>query len=1284
MPLNGQSSKHQSKNQLPMLPADAANALEAPSSNGQVSRPTKPEGAIPPPPPPAAKVPPQRIVPKLPPKKRKWYAVELGFRARATLTAIAIGTLPVLALGTTAYIVANQSVAQETATTQQNQAVQLADGLNRFLFERYNDVRVLANLPMLRDPKIQKATTSQEKQQTLEQLQETYGIYDSIAVFDSKGNPTLQTAGAPLGNIRNQDYFQMVLKTNRPSMGTPEISPSSGIASLNFAAPVQDSKTGRTIAIVVARLPVERLETLLNRDGQPINYYVFDQSGAVLLAKDPSRINQNIDYLFNGIAPLRAAAKPEPLISNSLAFGLSLLKLDGAVQNDHLVGLAKTQAIGGMANPHWGVATAADSLAVVDAQRQRVTMMGLGTLLAASLLAAIAIFTANRASRLIQNRVQDLQKKLQSAEQQQARRSERIRLLTEISENMRQSLRQEDILNTTVSELRYALNTDRIIVYFFESDWCGTVVAESVALGWKKILGEKVEDPLREGLIERYRNGRVRAMNDIYTENLTRCHRDILEGFQIRASIVAPIVQNGSLIGLLCAHQCAGPRQWEEEDIELFSKLSSQLGYVLEQSALQQRQARSIERSRLLNELVGNMRKSLKEEDMLTISVSELRYALNTDRVIVYFFESDWCGTIVAESVALGWEKILGKKVEDPFREGLIERYRNGRVRVMNDIYTENLTKCHQEILEGFQIKASIVAPILQNGSLIGLLCAHHCSGPRKWEVEDVDLFTKLAIQLGFALDQASLLRKQIRTAEQSRLLSEIVGNMRRSMTKEGILNTTVSELRYALNTDRLIVYFFENNWHGTIVAESVAAGWRKILGEVVEDPFQEGLIERYRNGRVRAMNDVVKENLTQCHLEILEGFQIRASIVAPVLQNGNLIGLLCAHQCSGPRQWQAEDVELVSQMAIQLGFALDQTSLLEYTERARQEARQEADGKAEEQRTQKEFLQKRAMELLLEVEPVSKGDLTVRARVTPDEVGTIADSYNTIIKSLRQIVEQVQSASKAVAETASGNEVAVSTLSREAKHQMQGVHQALDQIQMMVESIQGVAQRANRAEVSVQIATQALEAGDEAMNRTVSGISAIRETVSETAKKVKRLGEASQKISRVVSLINGFAAQTNLLALNASIEAARAGEEGQGFAVVAEEVRVLAQQSATATAEIEQLAVEIQTQTNEVVSAMEAGTEQVVTGTQLVEESRQQLSQISEVSSQINQLVKEISQAAAVQTQTSTMVSQTMQQVAGIANETSDQSETVASSFAQLLEVANELQVSVAQFKVR
>ena len=350
----------------------------------------------------------------------------------------------------------------------------------------------------------------------------------------------------------------------------------------------------------------------------------------------------------------------------------------------------------------------------------------------------------------------------------------------------------------------------------------------------------------------------------------------------------------------------------------------------------------------------------------------------------------------------------------------------------------------------------------------------------------------------------------------------------------------------------------------------------------------------------------------------------------------------------------------------------------------ARQEVAQtESELRIQEQRQAKEALQQRALELLIEVDPISRGDLTIRAKVTEDEIGTIADSYNSIIRNLRKLVEQVQTASLSVSQTVTQNEQTVKNVSSGANQQVQAITQTLERIHTLTKSIAGIGTSATQAEEQVGYANQALREGDVAMNSTVEGFTAIRETVVETAEKVKLLEEASQKITKVVKLISGFASQTNMLALNASIEAARAGEEGQGFGVVANEVRALAQRSAKATMEIRQLIEEIQSQSKDLGKAMEIGTEQVNNGSRLVEESRQRLTEIAFSSQRVNQLVQEIAQSASEQVQTSEEVSRTIQNVALIAATNSTQTESMNETFGELRKVAEELQVNVSQFKV-
>ena len=320
---------------------------------------------------------------------------------------------------------------------------------------------------------------------------------------------------------------------------------------------------------------------------------------------------------------------------------------------------------------------------------------------------------------------------------------------------------------------------------------------------------------------------------------------------------------------------------------------------------------------------------------------------------------------------------------------------------------------------------------------------------------------------------------------------------------------------------------------------------------------------------------------------------------------------------------------------------------------------------------------------MLESVKPAFQGDLTVRAPISEDEVGTIAEAYNNTLQSLRKIVMQVQEAASKVGATSKDSEEAISVLSEQAHQEVEEVTKALDRIKEMVATTQAVATNAQQVEVAVQQANETVRKGDTAMNRTVDGILAIRETVSETSKKIKRLAESSQKISKVVSLISNFTTQTQLLSLNAAIEATRAGEYGRGFAVVADEVRSLAQQSAEATKEIEKLVQEIQTETSAVSAAMDTGIEQVVGGTNLVNETRQDLTAIVAATDQINKLIQGITQATQVQTEQSEAVTKTMTDLAAVANKTSADSVEISTSFQELLTTAQELEASVGQFKV-
>jgi twitching motility protein PilJ len=342
-----------------------------------------------------------------------------------------------------------------------------------------------------------------------------------------------------------------------------------------------------------------------------------------------------------------------------------------------------------------------------------------------------------------------------------------------------------------------------------------------------------------------------------------------------------------------------------------------------------------------------------------------------------------------------------------------------------------------------------------------------------------------------------------------------------------------------------------------------------------------------------------------------------------------------------------------------------------------------EAQRKAREMEQAKDELQRQVIRLLDDVEGAARGDLTVKAEVTADVLGAVADSFNLTIDSLRQIVQQVQVAAVQVNQGSTESEAFARRLSSDALSQAEELAVTVNSVQMMTASIKRVAESARESEEVARTASSTALKGGEAVDRTVAGIQEIRETVAESTRKVKRLAESSQQISQIVSVISQIASRTNLLALNASIEAARAGESGKGFAIVADEVRQLADRSAKALKEIEQIVLQIQSETGQVMAAMEQGTQQVIQGTKLAEQAKRSLDDIIQVSNRIDALVRSITTDTIEQRETSKAVTEVMQSVEIQAQSTSQEAQKVSSSLENLVVVARNLLTYVERFKV-
>jgi len=326
---------------------------------------------------------------------------------------------------------------------------------------------------------------------------------------------------------------------------------------------------------------------------------------------------------------------------------------------------------------------------------------------------------------------------------------------------------------------------------------------------------------------------------------------------------------------------------------------------------------------------------------------------------------------------------------------------------------------------------------------------------------------------------------------------------------------------------------------------------------------------------------------------------------------------------------------------------------------------------------------QEAILRLLNEMSDLADGDLTVKASVTEDLTGAIADSMNYTIDELRKLIYGINKATEQVTLATQQAQATSNELLEAAQRQSAEIVGTNSKVQDMARSISETTASAVESAKVAEQSLMAAEKGTQAVENQIKGMNEIREQIQETAKRIKRLGESSQEIGEIVELISDITEQTNVLALNAAIQAASAGEAGRGFTVVAEEVQRLAERSAEATKQIGAIVKTIQSDTHDAVAAMELSTQGVVEGAKLSDAAGQALLEIGEVSKALAERIQSISVRTVEQREVAERVSQSMTDILNITEQTTTGTKQTAVSIGQLIGLAAELKGSVAGFKL-
>jgi methyl-accepting chemotaxis protein PixJ len=593
----------------------------------------------------------------------QWFSASL--RVKTTIAAIAIGTLPVITVGTVAYLTTSAQVRQQVIQGEQADIGDMKDKIFYFIKERAGDLDSLSNLSVFTNPKLRDTFKREAKDEVLNRFASTYSVYDSIGVFDTKGNVIAQSKSEPLPNHWDRDYFQQVLKTDRPFITEPRISETSQGVYIFFAAPIKDEVTNKTIGIVRTRIPIKYLREVFNLNtqrGQKL--YVVDASGKIASDEDNQTVGKKIEEVF----PTLLTQINRKQLEQKDSTGESIVgpAKHGSTAEKELITYGLANRLRPLFGLDWSFVLTRPTETAFAAETQLLWTLFLGTAAATVLVGAIAALIANRATRPIVEAAKAVEKigqgqldtrvdvigedelaalggninemagQLEVFTREQILAAEQALLVAKVTGSRAENSKDlEDLFKDMIEETRQILNVDRVIIYRFNPDLSGYITAESVAAGFPRALNNKAESFYLSELGDiTDPEDWVVAIDNIAEANLQTDHLQLLERWRVQSKLEVPILHEGQPYGMLIAHHCKAAYEWQESEVNFLKQLAAQMGLSLDRVLLLEQTEQLAEEQRDLKEgLQKRALELLMEVDPISKGDLTIRARVTADEI---------------------------------------------------------------------------------------------------------------------------------------------------------------------------------------------------------------------------------------------------------------------------------------------------------------------------------------------------------------------------------------------------------------------------------------------------------------------------------------------------------------------------------------------------------------------------------------------------------------------------------------------------------------------------
>ncbi|MDM9582754.1 GAF domain-containing protein [Nostoc sp. GT001] len=594
-------------------------------------------------------------------------------------------------------------------------------------------------------------------------------------------------------------------------------------------------------------------------------------------------------------------------------------------------------------------------------------------------------------------------------------------LLHRMTKQIRRSLDLQEILTTTVSEVRLFLSSDRVKMYRFDADGSGEVIAESIheqrlpSLLGQRFPANDIPEAAREMFllmgqrsIVDVANGKIgllplqsketgkRLETNIYYRQVDECHIQYLKAMGVQSSLVVPILDcdpqeqlaKPKLWGLLVAHH-SEPQKILKRQLKVLQQVADQVAIAIAQSNLLTEAHAKQKREATINRVTTLLHKLPTIQ--LQGALEEVITAFNGAGGRLYIAESQELYTW-GEQPTLSYELDNIIIEQHPIWQNWMAEFQPGNIWATTDLYKEPRLRVLALAFRSTQIRGLMVIPLHYRKKFIGVLSifrsefeteilwAGRCEQNRRqllpqlsfevwreqkkgqapeWKLEDIFLAQALYDHFSMAIQQQQMykqvqslnanleLRVQEQTAELeksllfTKVIKQVTEHIRRTLDLQATLQSIVREVRPLLNSDRVLIFYLKTQ---SVIVEEINGNWQSVLGvNAPPECFPDDYTRLYCQGRVRAINNVSTASLSDCHREFLQSLQVQANLIVPINMGIELWGLLIAHECEAPRNWQDTEIDLLQQVADQAAIAIQQAQLYEQTSEAETEARNQA-----------------------------------------------------------------------------------------------------------------------------------------------------------------------------------------------------------------------------------------------------------------------------------------------------------------------------------------------------